>query len=189
MRSAGFIRRVLVWALLALTISLAPAAVYAQSAQVMGELWDSLALGRNPTPAELDRWWESFRDPVLDGLIAEALARNTDVVAAAGSPEARAALLNSLFLASVTAMGTTCLAVPLAYAALRARRWMGRLLLGIILMFCFADPGIRILGWMQAFKDLTASGALPPQPRTLSASTSMVFCRTRNSSPSSPTWI
>lgn len=79
----------------------------------------------------------------------------------AGSPEARAALLNSLFLASVTAMGTTCLAVPLAYAALRARRWMGRLLLGIILMFCFADPGIRILGWMQAFKDLTASGALP----------------------------
>ena len=27
------------------------------------------------TPVELDRWWESFRDPVLDGLIAEALAR------------------------------------------------------------------------------------------------------------------
>lgn len=79
----------------------------------------------------------------------------------AGSPEARAALLNSLFLAIVTAIAATFLAVPLAYATLRARRWVGRLLLAIILMLCFADPGIRILGWMQAFKDLTASGALP----------------------------
>lgn len=34
------------------------------------------------TPAEIDRWWESFRDPVLDGLIAEALERNDDVVIA-----------------------------------------------------------------------------------------------------------
>ncbi len=35
------------------------------------------------TPAELDRWWDSFKDPVLDGLIAEALSRNADVVIAA----------------------------------------------------------------------------------------------------------
>jgi multidrug efflux system outer membrane protein len=46
------------------------------------------------TPLELDRWWESFRDPVLDGLIAEALARNDDVVIAAQRVQASQATLD-----------------------------------------------------------------------------------------------
>ncbi len=63
------------------------------------------------TPAELDRWWESFRDPVLDGLIAEALARNTDVVIAAGRvQESRATLdlvrINRLPDVNLSAAGT-----------------------------------------------------------------------------------
>ncbi|WP_374385292.1 ABC transporter permease subunit [Dongia sp.] len=79
----------------------------------------------------------------------------------AGSPEARAALFNSLLLAAVTAVATVLLGIPLAFAVLRARRWLGRLLLAVILILCFADPGIRILGWMLVFKDLIASGTLP----------------------------
>ncbi|MBU0601750.1 MAG: TolC family protein [Gammaproteobacteria bacterium] len=46
------------------------------------------------SPAELDRWWESFRDPVLDGLVSEALARNTDVVLAASRVQASQASLD-----------------------------------------------------------------------------------------------
>lgn len=46
------------------------------------------------TPVELDRWWESFRDPVLDGLIAEALARNDDMVIAAQRVQASQATLD-----------------------------------------------------------------------------------------------
>ena len=46
------------------------------------------------TPVELDRWWESFRDPVLDGLIAEALSRNDDVVIAAQRVQASQATLD-----------------------------------------------------------------------------------------------
>jgi NodT family efflux transporter outer membrane factor (OMF) lipoprotein len=43
-------------------------------------------------PAD-DRWWQLYRDPVLDGLVADALAANTDIrVAAARLAKARAAL-------------------------------------------------------------------------------------------------
>ena len=39
------------------------------------------------------RWWSLFQDPVLDGLVEQALARNTDLrVAAANLAQARAAL-------------------------------------------------------------------------------------------------
>lgn len=46
------------------------------------------------TPAELDQWWQSFRDPVLDALIAEALERNDDVVIAAQRVQASRATLD-----------------------------------------------------------------------------------------------
>jgi multidrug efflux system outer membrane protein len=46
------------------------------------------------TPIELDRWWQSFMDPVLDGLIAEALSRNDDVVIAAQRVQASQATLD-----------------------------------------------------------------------------------------------
>lgn len=62
-------------------------------------------------PAELDRWWESFKDPVLDGLIAEALERNDDVVIAAQRVQASRATLdlvriNRLPDASLSLSGT-----------------------------------------------------------------------------------
>jgi NodT family efflux transporter outer membrane factor (OMF) lipoprotein len=48
--------------------------------------------GITAAPAERD-WWRLYRDPVLDGLVAEALAANTDVrVAVARLARARAAL-------------------------------------------------------------------------------------------------
>ena len=46
------------------------------------------------TPA--DRWWQLYRDPVLDGLVADALAANTDIrVAVAHLEKARAQLRGS----------------------------------------------------------------------------------------------
>ena len=45
------------------------------------------------TATENDRWWQLYRDPVLDGLIADALAANTDIrVAVARLGRARASL-------------------------------------------------------------------------------------------------
>lgn len=45
------------------------------------------------TAAADDRWWQLYRDPVLDGLIADALAANTDIrVAVARLTAARASL-------------------------------------------------------------------------------------------------
>ena len=45
------------------------------------------------TTAADDRWWQLYRDPVLDGLIADALAANTDIrVAVARLAAARASL-------------------------------------------------------------------------------------------------
>ncbi|SMF60915.1 efflux transporter outer membrane subunit [Allosphingosinicella indica] len=47
----------------------------------------------SPSPTANDRWWQLYRDPVLDGLIADALAANTDIrVAAARLMKARASL-------------------------------------------------------------------------------------------------
>ncbi|MEN2747258.1 TolC family protein [Sphingomonas sp. T9W2] len=47
----------------------------------------------NTTVAADDRWWQLYRDPVLDGLIADALAANTDIrVAVARLAAARASL-------------------------------------------------------------------------------------------------
>ncbi|MGN7159806.1 efflux transporter outer membrane subunit [Sphingomonas sp. SAFR-052] len=47
----------------------------------------------NTTAAADDRWWQLYRDPVLDGLIADALAANTDIrVAVARLAAARASL-------------------------------------------------------------------------------------------------
>lgn len=52
------------------------------------------AAGGAFSPAEpADHWWRLYRDPVLDGLVTDALARNTDLrVAAANLARARAAL-------------------------------------------------------------------------------------------------
>ncbi len=45
------------------------------------------------TPTANDRWWQLYRDPVLDGLIADALAANTDIrIATARLARARASL-------------------------------------------------------------------------------------------------
>ncbi|MDJ0278278.1 TolC family protein [Sphingomonas sp. 2R-10] len=45
------------------------------------------------TASDNDRWWQLYRDPVLDGLIADALAANTDIrVATARLARARASL-------------------------------------------------------------------------------------------------
>ena len=45
----------------------------------------------SPTASLPDPWWQLFKDPELDGLIAEALQRNADVaVAAARVAQARA---------------------------------------------------------------------------------------------------
>ena len=46
-----------------------------------------------PTPTENSDWWRLYRDPVLDGLIADALKANTDIrVAVARLARARASL-------------------------------------------------------------------------------------------------
>ncbi len=55
------------------------------------------------------RWWSLFQDPVLDGLVEQALARNTDLrVAAANLAQARAALRETRAgrLPSTTVSGT-----------------------------------------------------------------------------------
>lgn len=78
-----------------------------------------------------------------------------------GSVEARAALLNSLLLAALTALVTTLLAAPLAYLIAVRRRFLGRLALAFVIMMWFFDPGLRILGWMQAFKDLALIDFMP----------------------------
>ncbi|MDY0873030.1 ABC transporter permease subunit [Dongia rigui] len=77
------------------------------------------------------------------------------------SPEAREALFSSILLAALTALGATCLSWPIAYLiAIRGRR-LGRVLLGFVILLWFFDPGMRILGWMQAFKDLALLDILP----------------------------
>lgn len=77
------------------------------------------------------------------------------------SPEARLSLLNSIVLASLSAALATIFAIPLAYViGIRGRR-LGRLVLGIVIMIWFVDPGMRILGWMQAFKDLALLDIIP----------------------------
>ncbi|WP_374655661.1 ABC transporter permease subunit [Dongia sp.] len=78
-----------------------------------------------------------------------------------GSREARIALSNSLSLAALTALLTTFLAMPLAYLVAIRGRFLGRLLLGFVILMWFLDPGMRILGWMQAFKDLAFLELLP----------------------------
>ncbi|MBK8158304.1 MAG: ABC transporter permease subunit [Rhodospirillaceae bacterium] len=78
-----------------------------------------------------------------------------------GSVEARAALLNSMLLAALSALITTLIATPLAFLIAIRRRFLGRLLLGFIILMWFSDPGIRILGWMQAFKDLALIDFIP----------------------------
>jgi putative spermidine/putrescine transport system permease protein len=77
------------------------------------------------------------------------------------SPEARWALLNSMMLAALSALMTTICAIPLAYLiAIRGGR-SGRITLGFVIMMWFIDPGMRILGWMQAFKDLALLDVMP----------------------------
>ena len=71
-----------------------------------------------------------------------------------GSPEAREAVLNSLLLGALTALATTLLAVPIAYLIAIRGRFLGRLALAFVVIMWFFDPGMRILGWMQTFKDL-----------------------------------
>ena len=42
------------------------------------------------------RWWEAFGDPILDGLIEEALLENTDIAIAAARVEEFAAVVEAL---------------------------------------------------------------------------------------------
>lgn len=57
-----------------------------------GPFQSATALGADPTEPP-DDWWRLFRDPALDGLVAEALTANKDLaVAAANLAEARAIL-------------------------------------------------------------------------------------------------
>jgi ABC-type spermidine/putrescine transport system permease subunit I len=78
-----------------------------------------------------------------------------------GSIEARTALLNSMLLATLSTLITTLLATPLAFLIAIRRRFLGRLALGFIILMWFFDPGMRILGWMQAFKDLALINFIP----------------------------
>lgn len=78
-----------------------------------------------------------------------------------GSPEARLAILNSVILASLSALLATLLATPVAYLIGIRGRLPGRLALGVVIMVWFFDPGMRILGWMQAFKDLALFEVVP----------------------------
>nr|WP_298686053.1 ABC transporter permease subunit [uncultured Dongia sp.] len=78
-----------------------------------------------------------------------------------GSPEARMALLNSLLLAGLTVLASLLLATPLAYLIGIRGKFLGRLTLAIVLMVWFFDPGMRILGWMQAFKYLALVDFVP----------------------------
>ena len=78
-----------------------------------------------------------------------------------GSPEAREAVLNSLFLGALTAVATTFLAIPIAYLIAIRGRFLGRLALGFVVIMWFFDPGMRILGWMQTFKDLALADFMP----------------------------
>ncbi len=78
-----------------------------------------------------------------------------------GSSEARAALLNSLVLAALSALLTTLLAAPIAYLIAIRGRFLGRLALAFNVLMGFFDPGMRILGWMQAFKDLALFDFIP----------------------------
>lgn len=77
------------------------------------------------------------------------------------SPQARDALLSSILLAGLTALGATCLGWPLAFLIAVRGRFLGRVLLGFVILMWFFDPGMRILGWMQAFKDLALLQVLP----------------------------
>jgi putative spermidine/putrescine transport system permease protein len=77
------------------------------------------------------------------------------------SPQAREALFSSITLAVLTALCSTCLSWPLAYLIAVRGRFLGRVLLGFVIMMWFFDPGMRILGWMQAFKDLSLLQMLP----------------------------
>jgi ABC-type spermidine/putrescine transport system permease subunit I len=78
-----------------------------------------------------------------------------------GSPEARMALLNSLLLAGLTVLATLLLATPLAYLIGIRGKFLGRLTLAFVIMMWFFDPGMRILGWMQAFKYLALVDFVP----------------------------
>lgn len=78
-----------------------------------------------------------------------------------GSPEAREAVLNSLLLGALTALATTILAIPIAYLIAIRGRFLGRLALGFVVIMWFIDPGMRILGWMQTFKDLALADFMP----------------------------
>lgn len=77
------------------------------------------------------------------------------------SPQAREALFSSILLAGLTALGATCLSWPLAFLIAVRGRLLGRVLLGFVILMWFFDPGMRILGWMQAFKDLALLDILP----------------------------
>ena len=72
----------------------------------------------------------------------------------AGSPEARMAILSTLLLSAITAISATFLGLPLAYFIALRGRFLGRLALAFVIIMWFLDPGIRILGWMRAYKDL-----------------------------------
>lgn len=78
-----------------------------------------------------------------------------------GSPEARLSIFNSLILAGLSAGLATILAIPLAYLIGIRGKLLGRLALAIVIMVWFFDPGMRILGWMQAFKGMALLDFIP----------------------------
>ncbi|WP_018410015.1 efflux transporter outer membrane subunit [Methyloversatilis thermotolerans] len=72
---------------------------------------DLPSVASQPAPADIERWWESFQDPVLDGLIAEALERNNDLLIAVQRVQSSRATLaltriNRLPDASLSLSGT-----------------------------------------------------------------------------------
>ncbi len=69
------------------------------------------------------------------------------------SPQAGTALASSAMLGTLTAFGATLLAWPLAFLIVLRGRLLGRIVLGFVIVMWFLDPGLRILGWMQAFKE------------------------------------
>ncbi len=77
------------------------------------------------------------------------------------SPQALAALFSSVLLAALTALCATIIASPLAFVIAIRGRFFGRAALDFVIVMWLFDPGMRILGWMQVFKDIEIAG-FPP---------------------------
>jgi multidrug efflux system outer membrane protein len=77
--------------------------------QATGSFKDAAAASFAPAPVA-DHWWALYNDPLLDGLVADALAANTDIRTAAARVEAARAVLTGarapLYLPETTLSGS-----------------------------------------------------------------------------------